>query len=821
MSTNVKNNGGEIITPDEAIKDVNNDIVVEAPKPRRKWLRRTLKISGIVLALLLLILAVVIIWLGPLVEHYIERNDKELIGRRVEMDNLSIRLFDGTATADNIVLYEADNETTFASIERMEADMAVGEILDGHIHLTRVYLKRPYLSIVQNGDVFNFNDMIEFIFLKYVLPSMLEESMKEEKLEDEWKVTIENVTIEDGYINYYDEELDQRWELTAMNIHTDELIIDDAMSLLETALIINDTAPVEGTLQFNCESFGFDFQGTLKNFDIAQTYKYWTPYLNVTSVEGCAEMEAHIVGNVDNIMAMDIAGDFLLRDVKILGPDGGNILSAEEIKGNAERINVEYDTYKFNSLYATNYATQFIFNADGTNNFSYLFPEDTEVSVETKAESLGNEIYDTREEVRITSSDEDITSEMVVTIGDLSLTNGSVYYADKTLHRPFEYNVSGLTIKGVNVDMDGYNSISVEANVPKQGHASLRWDGSLNDFYNQSIMAILTNVDIQSFGPYIEYFTAFPVKSGNLTFRSQNVITNGNLSGVNQLGTYNFALGKKDKSMKVDFNLPLRAGVYILTDKDDHIDIELPVSGRIDSPEFSYRRAIWKAVGNLLLKVVASPFSWMSGDKQDAFRHINVDILNLGLTSEQYARIDKMAETLAEDNTLEVHLTHNVNYKRAIQQIADLNLKIGYYNSLQSEDNQRLDMLDFARINEMKLSNSDVLSFADSMLTMQGIDHSTMTTHAKARALYGDIADQQLLQIMEHRNRTMREYITFQHPELRQGAIVIDEVDYEHIKSHGKKNRYEVSLVIDGEKIAVDSPEDEENNTEDDEIIDE
>jgi uncharacterized protein involved in outer membrane biogenesis len=178
---------------------------------------------------LLIILAVVIIWLGPIVESYVERNDKELIGRRVEMDNLSIRLFDGTASADNIILYEADSETTFASIERMEAEMAMGEIFDGHIHLTRVHLTRPYLSVVQNGDVFNFDEMIEFIFVKYILPDMLNESVEEES-EDEWKITIENVTIEDGYINYYDEEIDQRWELTAMNIHTDELILEDAIA---------------------------------------------------------------------------------------------------------------------------------------------------------------------------------------------------------------------------------------------------------------------------------------------------------------------------------------------------------------------------------------------------------------------------------------------------------------------------------------------------------------------------------------------------------------------------------------------------------------
>jgi hypothetical protein len=39
----------------------------------------------------------------------------------------------------------------------------------------------------------------------------------------------------------------------------------------------------------------------------------------------------------------------------------------------------------------------------------------------------------------------------------------------------------------------------------------------------------------------------------------------------------------------------------------------------------------------------------------------------MGLSAEQYARIDKMAEVLAEDSTLEVDLTHYMNHEREIQ----------------------------------------------------------------------------------------------------------------------------------------------------------
>lgn len=795
------------------MKEKNAEAVVaqsseKAKKPRRKWLRRSLIIFGIILLILLIAVAAAIIWLGPIAEWYLEKNDKELISRRIEMDDLRLRLFDGTATADNIILYEADGTTPFATIDHLEAEMDVSAVMDGHIHLTRVHLTRPYLSVVQDGEIFNFDDMVNYIFEEYFSPEDEEESG------DEWKITIENVTFEDGHLVYVDKEIDQCWDLSAMNLYAEEFFMDNKMSPIDAELIINNVAPVKGLLLFNYDTFEFDFQGTMEDFDLADTYKYWTPYLNITSVNGIAYADAHIVGDVDDIWAMDISGDFDIRDGVILGPDGSNLLSAKSITGNAKSINIEYESYIFNTLYINDYSTHFTLEKDGTSNFTGLFPEDTEVSIATTSESLGSDMYDVREEVRVTSNDEDITSDMVITIGDMSFTGGSVQYADYTLHRDFIYDISNLSIKSSNFDLDNSNSITIEANVPKQGSAIIRWDGSFNDFYNQSILAVLSNVDIKSFGPYMEYFTAFPVESGNLTFRSQNIITNGELNGVNQLGTYNFAVGKKDKSMDVDFKLPLRAGIYILTDRNDHIDVELPVSGNIESPEFSYRRAILKAIGNLLLKVVAAPFDWMSGDKQDAFRHINVSILEPGLSAEQYARLDKMAETLVEDEALAVRLTHSVNYKRATQQLADLNLKIGYYNSIQSDDERRLDMLDFSKIQEMKLSNSDVLIFADSMLTVKGIDHTTMTSHAKARALYGDMADKQLLHIMERRNQAVRDYISFQHPELREGAIVIDDIDYERLKNSSGKNRYNVTLIVDGEEVPINTDDDETNEEE-------
>ena len=52
----------------------------------------------------------------------------------------------------------------------------------------------------------------------------------------------------------------------------------------------------------------------------------------------------------------------------------------------------------------------------------------------------------------------------------------------------------------------------------------------------------------------------------------------------------------------------MKLGMYLLTDKDNNISIDLPISGNLNDPKFSYRKALLKVLGNLLAKVVTSPF---------------------------------------------------------------------------------------------------------------------------------------------------------------------------------------------------------------------
>ncbi len=788
---------------------------MDTPRPGRGVLRVCLYVLVGLVAVLVMAVGVVVAMLGPIVEAYVEEHDRELIGRELTMDNLHIKLFSGDVSVENLTLYEADGVEVFASVGNLATEVDVWALLDSHVAIPRVCLSGLSANIVQSPETFNFDSLIDFIAETYSSEEVEEQSDK-----SSWRIDIENISTEESSLAYYDTALDQYWRLTDVAISTPRLVLEGEPMDIDASMVVNDRARLCGALELSLSTLDFSFDGEIEGFALEDIYKYVVSTVNLESLEGVVTADCSLSGNLSNILAMDIVGSVAGENIAVSGPDGGNIFSAESLNLVLDRLNIDEQVYDFNSVKAKGYATQICFNADGGTNFDMLFYGEPELSVESSNNLVGDDIYDVRERVTVTTSDDVAPMrDMVFTIDTLRLSGGSLRYADNTMHRPFDYALSDISIRSTNFELMGKNQISLRAQLPKQGSAMVVWEGSLADFYNQNILATLSNVDMHGLSTYVEHFTAFPVTSGNMTFRSQNVITNGELSGVNQLDTYNLAVGKKNRSIDVEYDVPMKLGVYVLTDRNKHIDVELPISGNITSPEFSLRKVIWRAIGNLLLKVVASPFEWMAGDKQDAFRHIDIDILTTGLDSEHYARIDTMAMTLKNDTTLRVRLTPKVNYKRAVQRISELNLKMACYNASRERDSTFIDMLDFVRIKDMKLSGSDIRAYADSLLISRGISPVGMTTQAKAKLLYGDLADQQLEQMLGHYNRIVSRYVEFQHKELKDSAFVVKDVTLDDIKDYGGKDRYAVSLIIDGDEVEVASEEEDAAEAEEHDTI--
>ncbi|MEO8655933.1 MAG: DUF748 domain-containing protein, partial [Ramlibacter sp.] len=197
-----------------------------------------------------------------------------------------------------------------------------------------------------------------------------------------------------------------------------------------------------------------------------------------------------------------------------------------------------------------------------------------------------------------------------VRIRRVRLQNAKLDFTDLSLRPQFAakmYELNGV-INGLSSNRDARSQVELDGRVDEFGVARIR--GELNPFApanNTDLNLVLRNADMVPASPYTMKFAGYKIAQGKLSVDLRYQVRNGQLEGTNQIVIDNLTLGERVDSPDA-LKLPLELAIAILKDSDGRIDLGVPISGNLDDPQFSYGAIIWKAIGNLLTRIVTAPF---------------------------------------------------------------------------------------------------------------------------------------------------------------------------------------------------------------------
>lgn len=204
--------------------------------------------------------------------------------------------------------------------------------------------------------------------------------------------------------------------------------------------------------------------------------------------------------------------------------------------------------------------------------------------------------------------------------------NAKLDFTDLSLRPQFAakiYEMNGV-ITGLSSRRDARSQIELDGRVDDYGMARVR--GQLNPFVpadNTDLNVIFKNVDMVSASPYSMKFAGYKIAEGKISLDLQYKVRDNQLEGNNQVVLDKLTLGERIDSPDA-LKLPLELALAILKDSNGRIDLGIPVSGNMNDPSFSYGAVVWKALGNIMTKIVTSPFRALgslfgvSGDKLEA-----------------------------------------------------------------------------------------------------------------------------------------------------------------------------------------------------------
>lgn len=197
-----------------------------------------------------------------------------------------------------------------------------------------------------------------------------------------------------------------------------------------------------------------------------------------------------------------------------------------------------------------------------------------------------------------------------VRIRRMRVDNAQLDFTDLSLRPQFAARVVDLNglITGLSTRPGARAQIALDGRVDAYGLARIR--GQLDPFAltdQTDVTVAFQNLDLVSASPYSMKFAGYKIAAGKVSMDLDYKVRHGQLEGSNRMVLDQLTLGERSDSPDA-LKLPLQLALALLKDADGRIDLGVPVAGNLDDPQFSYGAVVWQAIGNIMGKVVTSPF---------------------------------------------------------------------------------------------------------------------------------------------------------------------------------------------------------------------
>ena len=665
--------------------------------------------------------------ISPIAHHIIEKHSKELCNRIVTMDKLRINLFTGTVTIEKLQALEENDKDVFLTFDKLRVDISLWRLIGKTVRLNEITLLSPNVTVIQEGKHFNFSDIINFY----------KSDKPKEKKKSKWEVDLRNITLQNGNAQYCDSEVGSNFVINNLGLKIPRIFFSNQQTDIGLHLNFNDGGSLLVKLLYAIESNSYNLKVQLQNFSIAAVAPYLQKFIQLHEFDGELSTDLNITGNLDHILDIVCDGSIQLSKVYATNPEDEKFASFQQLSIDIDKIDIPQRKIVLQKV--TLDGLNIVYNQyEDANTFTHLFNEKEET-----------------EESDTTPQTHDSQSPFQFIIHDLTLNNGTATYNDNTLREQLSIPVTNLTFQVHEFTLDQPLKMKLDAIVAETGQLKINYDGALNDFSNEKISIFLKNFKLSTISPLSVHYMAHPISDGLMSFADHSTIVNNRIDSKNHVDIYNCVVEPKIKGAEKEFNIPLRAAVYVLTDRKGKIAFDLPVSGDLRSPTFSYKKIIFQTLCNLIVKTVAAPVDLILkslGKDPDVFADIEYTVHPQQFVGENDDRLNKIADVLKEKTELLLTVQQSIDLEENIREYAILQAKMEYYKSTTNGE------MNWDAINKIKTTNPKFVAYVN-----EHTAHNDSDIYSKCIAMYGrDNILQQVNKTIEMRNQMIINHFTTQ-----------------------------------------------------------
>lgn len=415
-----------------------------------------------------------------------------------------------------------------------------------------------------------------------------------------WLISLTELSLAENRLHFSDGAIEQPFVFGAsLNVTLRDIDNQEASRFPLAASLVLDSGgdiDLQGTLQV-LPAVAMTSDLTVSELALALAQPYVNEVARLELAAGTLNLEAELL--IDPEEPFSYRGGVALRDVRIEDLQlSETLLSMDSLGIDALSLSLGENNLDISEVALESFFARVQINEDGTSNLSRSLRTDGETAA---ADSAATE-----------AAEEDSTTAepLAITVGLISLNEASAHFTDRNL--PLEFNAQ---IEALNGQVQGFATNSSEA-------ADLEFEGRVDEFglvqiggrlrpldpmAESEVQVNFTNIDMPSMTPYTIKFAGREIESGTVDVTLSYNVVEGELLANNQVVLSQLVLGDRVEYPDA-MDLPLDLALALLKDSNGEIDLEVPVTGNVNDPEFSFGPAIRRAVSNILGNLVAAPF---------------------------------------------------------------------------------------------------------------------------------------------------------------------------------------------------------------------
>ena len=245
-----------------------------------------------------------------------------------------------------------------------------------------------------------------------------------------------------------------------------------------------------------------------------------------------------------------------------------------------------------------------------------------------------------------------------IRIGRIVLSGGNINFTDRFVKPNYTANLTDLSGRIGTLKAGTLTDIAIRGKVDRTGPLDISGKvDPLGPVLNLDIRAKATGIEMAGFSPYSGRYVGYVIEKGKLSVDLRYLVQNGTLEAENNVFLDQLTFGNKVDSPDA-MSVPVGLLVALLKNSRGEIDINLPIKGSLDDPEFSVGGIIVKMLLNLITKAVTSPFSLLASlfSGGEDLSYVAFEPGRVSLTPEAVKHLEGLAKALKDRPGLKLEI---------------------------------------------------------------------------------------------------------------------------------------------------------------------